>query len=94
MVKIHSILHSTENSLFHCQRRLMCKKPRSYPLDFCIWSILEAKVSATPRSSLDSLHAKLLKEWKAIPQEHMCAACDVFGGRLKTVIHNKESYIK
>ena len=63
-------------------------------LNFSIWSILEDRVSTTPHLSLASLHAKLLKEWKAIPQEHMRVTCDAFVGRLKAVIRNKRSYIK
>ncbi|KAF2355947.1 hypothetical protein FHG87_013296 [Trinorchestia longiramus] len=41
------------------------------PLDFSIWSILETRVLATLHSSLESLKAKLQREWQAIPQEQI-----------------------
>ena len=83
-----------ENIFFIAKKDWPARSPDFNPLDFSIWSILEDRVSATPHSSLASLHAKLLKEWEAIPQEHMRAACDAFVGRLKAVIRNKGSYIK
>ncbi len=70
------------------------RSPDLNPLDFSIWSILEAKVSACPHSSLDALKAKLKKEWDAIPQEQIRAACDAFVGRLKAVVRNKGGYIE
>ena len=63
-------------------------------MNFSIWSILEANVSACPHSSLDALKAKLKKEWDAIPQEQIRAACDAFVGRLKAIIRNKGGYIE
>ena len=51
-------------------------------------------VSACPHSSLDPLKAKLKKEWNAIPQDQICAACDAFVGRLKAVVRNKGGYIE
>ena len=70
------------------------RSPDLNPLDFSIWSILKAKVSACPHSSLDALKAKLKKEWDAIPQEQIRAACDAFVGRLKAVVRNKGGYIE
>ena len=70
------------------------RSPDLNPLDFSIWSILEAKVSASPHTSLDSLKAKLKKEWDAILQEQIRAACDAFVGRLKAVVRNKGNYIE
>ena len=62
------------------------RSPVFNALDFSIWSILEAKVSACPHTSLDALKAKLKKEWDAIPKEQIRAACDAFVGRLKAVV--------
>ena len=70
------------------------RSPDLNPLDFSIQSILETKVSATPHTSLESLKLKLQKEWEAIPQEHICAACNAFVDRLKAVVSNKGGYIK
>ncbi|KAF2368108.1 hypothetical protein FHG87_001151 [Trinorchestia longiramus] len=63
-------------------------------LDFSIWSILETRVLATPHTSLESLKAKLRREWEAIPQEQIRAACDAFVNRPKAVVHNKGGYIE
>ena len=46
------------------------------PLDYSIWSILEKRVCSTPHQTLEFLKAKLMKEWDAIPQETLRAACD------------------
>ena len=63
------------------------------PLDYSIWSILEKRVCSTPHQTLESLKAKLMKEWDAIPQETH-AACELFPDRLKAVVKNKGSYIE
>ncbi|KAF2344494.1 hypothetical protein FHG87_024750 [Trinorchestia longiramus] len=64
------------------------------PLDFSIWFSLETRVLATPHTSLDSINAKLQREWEAIPQEQILAACDAFVNRLKVVVHSKGGYIE
>ena len=63
-------------------------------LDYSIWSLLEKKVCSTPHQTLESLKAKLTKEWDTIPQETLHAACDSFPDRLKAVVKNKGSYIE
>ncbi|KAF2358823.1 hypothetical protein FHG87_010421 [Trinorchestia longiramus] len=57
-------------------------------------SILETRVLATPHTFLESLEAKLQREWEAIPQEQIRAACDAFVYRLKAVVLNKGGYIE
>ena len=64
------------------------------PLDYSIWSILEKRVCSTPHQTLESLKAKLMKEWDAIPRETLRAACELFPDRLKAVVKNKGSYIE
>ena len=64
------------------------------PLDYSIWSILEKRVCSTPHQTLESLKAKLMKEWETIPQETLRAACDSFPDRLKAVVKKKGSYIE
>ena len=59
------------------------------PLNYSIWSILEKRVCSTPHQTLESLNAKLMKEWDAIPQETLCAACNSFPDRLKAIVKNK-----
>ncbi|KAF2368228.1 hypothetical protein FHG87_001024 [Trinorchestia longiramus] len=64
------------------------------PLNFSIWSILETRVLVTPHTSLESLKAKLQREWEAITQEQIRAACDAIVNRFKAVVHNKGGYIE
>lgn len=68
--------------------------PDLNPLDFSIWSILEAKVCQKKHESLESLKASLHREWKAIPQEHLRAACEAFVDRLLAVKRAKGGHIE
>ena len=70
------------------------RSPDLNPLDYSIWSILEKRVCSTPHQTLESLKAKLIKEWDAIPQEMLHAVCSSFPDRLKGVVKNKGSYIE
>ena len=70
------------------------RSPDLNPLDYSIWSILEKRVCSTPHQTLESLKAKLMKEWDTIRQETLRAACDLFPDRLKAVVKNKGSYIE
>ena len=68
----YPILDSMENLLIHRQGSLACNLN---PLDFFIWSILEAKACSTPHPVVEAFKAKLVKEWAAIPQVIIRAAC-------------------
>ena len=70
------------------------RSPDLNPLDYSIWSILENKACSSPHPNLETLKAKLLKEWAAIPQETLRAACASFTDRLKAVVKNKGGYIE
>ncbi|KAF2367793.1 hypothetical protein FHG87_001462 [Trinorchestia longiramus] len=70
------------------------RRPDLNPLDFSIWSVLETRVFATTHTSLESLKAKLQREWEAISQEQICAACDAFVNILKAVVRNNGGYIE
>ncbi|KAF2344382.1 hypothetical protein FHG87_024862 [Trinorchestia longiramus] len=70
------------------------RSPDLNPLNFSIWSILTARVLAIPHTSLESLKAKLQREWETISQEEIRAACDAFVNKLKAVVHNKGGYIE
>ncbi|KAF2359026.1 hypothetical protein FHG87_010219 [Trinorchestia longiramus] len=87
-LKIH-FLHSHFNFFPRSTR-----SPDLNPLNFSIWSILETRVLATPHTSLESLKAKLQREWKAIPQEQIRAACDTFVNRLEALVRNNGGYIE
>ena len=64
------------------------------PLDYSIWSILKKRVCSTLHQTLESLKAKLMKEWDAIPQKTLHAACNSFPDRLKGIVKIKGSYIE
>ena len=64
------------------------------PLDFSIWSILKTKARSSPYSIVEALKAKLVKEWAAIPQETVRAACALFSVRLRVLVKNKRHYIE
>lgn len=68
--------------------------PDLNPMDFSIWSILEAKVSSKKHESLGALKASLQREWNRIPQAHIRAACDAFIGRINDVIRAKGGHIE
>ncbi|KAF2361145.1 hypothetical protein FHG87_008100 [Trinorchestia longiramus] len=59
---------------------------------FPIWSTLETRVLATPHTSLESLKAKLQKEWEVIPQQQIRVTCNAFVNRLQAVVRIKGGY--
>ena len=63
--------------------------PDLNPLDYSIWGILEAKVNATRHTSLDSLKAKIVKEWNDLPMEVVRTAIDAWPRRLRAAVRAK-----
>ena len=53
------------------------------PMDFSIWSILEAKVSTKKYQTVNALEIALRK----IPSDLIRAACEVFPNRLDAIIY-------
>lgn len=68
--------------------------PDLNPMDFSIWGILEAKVSATRYTTVEGLKAALLREWKRIPLTVLRSSCDAFVGRLTQVTKAKGGHIE
>lgn len=68
--------------------------PDLNPMDFSIWSILEAKVCTKKYESVDALKNNLRREWAKIPQSHVRAACDAFITRLDSIVRAKGGYIE
>jgi transposase len=68
--------------------------PDLNPMDFSIWSILEAKVSTKKYESVETLKAALRREWAKVPATHVRAACDAFIKRLDAIIRAKGGYIE
>ena len=48
----------------------------------------------SPQPTVEALKAKLVKEWAALPQETIRAACASFSARLRDVVKNKGHYIE
>lgn len=67
--------------------------PDLNPLDYCLWSILEANVCSKKHTSLDALKCDLRREWAKIDQDVIRRACQAFEKRLAIVVKNKDSYI-
>ena len=77
-----------------CKEVWPARSPDLNPLDFSIWSILETKACSSPHPTVEALKEKLVKEWTAIPQEKIRAACASFSKRLSAVVKNKGRYIE
>ena len=63
-------------------------------LNFSIWSILETNACSSLHPTVEAVKAKLVKEWAAISQETIRAACASFSARLRAVVKNKGNFIK
>ena len=57
-------------------------------------SLLWTKACSSPHPTVEAHKAKLVKEWAAIPQETIRAACASFSARLRVVAKNKRHYIE
>ena len=62
--------------------------------DFSIQSILETKTCSSLYATVEAFKAKLEKEWAAILQETIRAACASFSARLRAVVKNKVQHIE
>ncbi len=74
----HSNMVWAALSAVHQQGRMASIFARPDPLNFAVWSILEANACAKPAKSLDALKRNLMKEWDRIEQTVLCAACQDF----------------
>lgn len=59
--------------------------PDLNPLDYSIWGILETRVNSTRHTSLESLKAKIEKEWNDLSMDTLRTAIDSWPKRLKAV---------
>ena len=61
--------------------------PDLNPMDFSIWSILQANVyRGRIITDIESLKKAIVLEWKRLPQEHIDNAIDAFRPRLRRVV--------
>jgi transposase len=60
--------------------------PDLNPLDYAIWSKLEAKVCSKPHTSIEALKRSLVREWNKISMETLRASVEDWRPRLKRCI--------
>lgn len=68
--------------------------PDLNPLDYSIWSILEAKISSSRYKNLDGLKAALLKAWKEIDVETLRVVVSGFRRRLTACVKAKGGHFE
>jgi hypothetical protein len=68
--------------------------PDLNPLDFCLWSILEANACAKSHTSLDAQKESLIYAWDNIQQDIIRLAVDSVPKRIGRVISAEDGYIK
>ena len=68
--------------------------PDLNPLDFDIWSILEAKACTKTHDTVEGFKVSLKKAWPKIPQEKFCVSVESFRGRIERVVKAKGGHIE
>lgn len=68
--------------------------PDLNPLDYSIWSILEAKACARSHNSLAQLKASLLAAWDEIDEELLCRVVENWPKRLKACVKENGGYFE
>ena len=63
--------------------------PDLNPLDYSVWSVLEAKACSKRHANLESLKAFLQKAWDEIDEEYLRITVDAFPKRRKACIDAK-----
>ena len=69
--------------------------PDLNPLDFSVWSVLEAKVyRGRVITDLDTLKKAIVTEWKRLPQKIIDNAINAYRPRLQSVIGRNGGHIE
>jgi len=68
--------------------------PDLNPLDYSVWSVLEAKVSAKRHKSPDHLKQSLQAAWEEIDEDYLRATVDDFPKRLKACVKANGGYFE
>jgi hypothetical protein len=68
--------------------------PDLNPLDYSVWSILEAKACAKPHPTVASLKKSLKKAWNEISVETLSKIVDNFPKRLKACVEAKGGHFE
>ena len=68
--------------------------PDLNPMDFSVWSILEAKVCGKTHHSVDDLKQSLLRAWQKIPQEQLRVSAEDLRRKLQAVIKSNGGHFE
>lgn len=68
--------------------------PDLNPMDYSLWSILEARTCSTPHRTVDDLKATLTREWDKISVEEVRKIVENFTKRLTLCIRAKGGYFE
>ena len=68
--------------------------PDLNPMDYSVWSILEARACAKPHKSLEALRRSLTEQWDKITVEEVRAIAQNFTKRLKLCTKAEGSHFK
>ena len=68
--------------------------PDLNPLDYSVWSILEARACATPHKNLGSLRQALLREWNKLSVQELRPIAENFFARLRLCIKAKGGHFE
>lgn len=68
--------------------------PDLNPMDYSVWSILEAKACAKPHKSLEALKRSLLREWDLLTVEELRKIAQNFIKRLRLCVAAKGSHFE
>ena len=64
------------------------------PLDYSIWSILEAKVGKTSHRNVDELKACITKNWDMMSEDYIWDTCSRFCSRVEAAIAAEGGHIE
>lgn len=68
--------------------------PDLNPLDYSVWSVLEAKVSAKRHNNPEQLKRSLMAAWEEIDEDYLRATVEDFPRRLNACIEAKGGYFE
>ena len=67
--------------------------PDLFPMNFCLWFILEVDACASSHDSVKALQGSFKKAWDSIPQETLRKAVDSLRCRLECVMQTRRGHV-
>ena len=74
----------------------MCppSSPDLNPIDYFVWSHLEARVNRRPHTIKASLNVSIREQFAVMPRDLVTETCGWFGGCITAMIEAEDDYIK